>query len=141
RRETLLAVGIDIEPGIIKKAGASAEADAAVAHVARNHLGGTIAVAAECPFEIAAGVIENVAAAPVDEFQQAQYRVAETKTVADRLIDILGTGDAFLHHPRRLIHGKRLDARHDEAGRGRADDRYLADALKQRFYLRDHDRI
>ena len=133
RRQALLAIGIDVEAGIIEEAGAGAQADAALTHVARDHLGRAIAVAAERAFEIAAGVIQNIAAAPVDEFQQAQHRVAETEAVADRLVDILGAGDAFLHHPRRLVHGQRLDPRHDEAGRGRAHHRHLADAFEQRL--------
>ena len=137
RREALLAIGIDVEAGIVEEAGAGPHADAAFAHVARDHLRRAIAVAAERAFEIAAGVIENVAAAPVDELQQAQHRVAEAEAVSDRLVDILGAGDAFLHHPRRLVHGERLDARHDEAGRGRAHHRHLADALQQRLDLRD----
>ena len=45
-REALLAVGVDIEAGIIEEAGAGAHADAAVLHVARDHLGRAIAVAA-----------------------------------------------------------------------------------------------
>ena len=141
RREALLAIGIDVEAGIIEEAGAGAQADAALAHVARDHVGRAIAVAAERAFEIAAGVIEDVAAAPVDEFQQAQHRVAKAKAVADRLVDILGAGDAFLHHPRRLVHGERLDARHDEAGRRGAHHRHLADAFEQRLDLRDDGRI
>ena len=141
RREALLAIGIDIEAGIIEEAGAGAHADAALVHVARNHLRRAIAVAAERAFEIAAGVIENVAAAPIDEFQQTHHRVAETEAVADRLVDILGAGDAFFHHPRRLVHRQRLDARHDEAGRGGAHHRHLADAFEQRFDPRDDSRI
>ena len=141
RREALLAMGIDIEAGIIEEAGAGAHADAALLHVARDHLGRTVAVAAKGALEIAAGVIENIAAAPIDELQKAQHRVAEAEAVPDRLVDILGAGDAFLHHPRRLVHGERLDPRHDEAGRGRAHHRHLADALEQRFDVRDDGRI
>ena len=141
RREALLAVGIDIEAGIIEEAGTGPHADAAVAHVARDHLRRAVAVAAKRAFEIAAGVIENVAAAPVDELQQAQHRVAETKAVADRLVDVLRAGDAFLHHPCRLVHGERLDPRHDKAGRGGAHHRHLADTLQQRLDPRDDIRI
>ena len=141
RRQALFAIGVDIEAGIIEEARAGAQADAAVAHVARNHLGRAIAVAAERALEIAARVIENVAAAPVDEFQQAQHRVAEAEAVADRLVDILGAGDAFLHHSRRLVHRERLDARHDEAGRRGAHHRDLADAFEQGLDLGDDGRI
>ena len=115
--------------------------DAAVLHIAGDHLGRAIAVAAERTFEIAARVIENVAAAPIDEFQQAQYRVAESEAVSDRLVDILSAGDAFFHHPRRLVHGERLDARDDEAGCGRAHHRHFTDALEQGLDLRGDGRI
>src|ERR1700736_6684400 len=95
-RKALFAISIDIEAGIIEEAGAGAHADAAVAHVARNHIGPAIAGAAERTYEIAVGIIEDVGAAPVDELQKAQHRVAETEAVADRLVDVLGAGDAFL---------------------------------------------
>src|ERR1700730_15115618 len=114
RCEALLAIGIDIEAGIIEEAGAGTQPDPALLHIARDHLGRAIAVAAERGLEIAAGIIENIAAAPVDELQQSQHRVAKTKTIADRLVDIFRTGEAFLHHPRRLVHGERLDPRNDE---------------------------
>ena len=141
RRQALLAIGIDIEAGIIEEAGAGAQADAALAHVARDHVRRAITVAAERAFEIAAGVIEDIAAAPVDEFQQTQHGIAKAEAVADRLVDIFGAGDAFFHHPRRLVHGERLDPRHDEAGRGGAHHRHLADALEQRLDLGDDGRI
>jgi hypothetical protein len=82
-----------------------------------------------------------IAAAPVDELQQAQHRIAEAEAVADRLVDIFGAGDAFLHHARRLVHGERLDARHDEAGRRGAHHRHLADALEQCLYRASDGRI
>ena len=89
RREALLAKGVDIHAGIIEETRAGAHADAALFHVARNHLGRAIAVAVQRAFEIAAGVIENIAAAPVDEFQQPHRRIAKAKTIFDRLVDIL----------------------------------------------------
>ena len=42
---------------------------------------------------------------------------------------------------RRFVHGERLDPWHDEAGRGGADHRYLADAFEQCLDLRDDRRI
>ncbi len=141
RRQPPLAIGVDIEAGIVEEAGAGAQADAAVAHVALDHLRRAVAIAAERALEIAAGVIEDIAAAPVDEFQKAQHRVAEAEAIADRGVDILGAGDAFLHHPRRLVHGQRLDPRHDEAGGGRAHHRHLADAFEQRLDRGNHRRI
>src|ERR1700676_2167820 len=89
RGEALLAIGIDIEAGIIEEAGAGSQADPALAHIARDHLGCAVAVAAERALEIAAGIIENIAAAPVDELQQPEYCVAKPKTVTYRLVDIL----------------------------------------------------
>src|SRR5712692_5908758 len=82
-REALLTVGVDIEAGVIEEAGAGPHADAAVVHIAGDYLGCAIAVAAERALEIAARVIENVAAAPIDEFQQAQHRVTESEAVAN----------------------------------------------------------
>src|SRR5438270_3415933 len=133
-RKALLAVGIDIEPGIVEKPGTRAQTDAAGAHVLRDYLRRTIAVAAERALQVTARIIENVAAAPVDKFQQAEHRVAEAETVSDSLVDVLGTGNAFLHHPRSFVHCERLDAWDDETGCRRAYDRHLADAFQQRFH-------
>ena len=140
RREALLAVGVDIEAGIVEEAGAGPHADTAVTHVVGDHLRRAIAVAAKRAFEIAAGVIEDIAATPVDELQQAQHRVAEAKAVTDRLVDVLGAGNAFLHHPRRLVHREGLYARHDEAGCRGAHHRHFADALEQGLYARGDGR-
>src|SRR5581483_268404 len=96
-----------------------------------------IALAAERAFEIAAGVIENIAAAPVDEFQESEHRVAEAETVADCLVDLFRAGDAFLHHTRRLVHGECLDAWHDEARCRRAYHRHLTDTFEQGLRTRD----
>ena len=91
--------------------------------------------------ERAARVIENVAAAVVDEFENAHGGIAEAQAVARRLVDVFGGGRAFLDEARRLVHGERLDARHDEAGRGGTDDRNLADPFEQRLHCRDDSRI
>jgi hypothetical protein len=67
--EAFLAIGVDIHAGIVEKAGAGTQANAAVAHVVLDHVRRAIAIAAERALEIAAGVIEDVAAAPVDKLQ------------------------------------------------------------------------
>ena len=84
-REPPFAIGVDIEAGIIEEARASTQADAAVAHVAGDHLGRAITVAAERALEIAAGVIENIAATPVDELEQAKNCKTDAEAVLDRL--------------------------------------------------------
>ena len=78
-------------------------------------------------------MIENVAAAPVDELQQAKHGEAKAETVFRRLVDVLGRGDAFLDHAGGLVHGQRLDARDDVSGAGGADDGDLADGFQQGF--------
>ena len=50
----------------------------------------------------------------------------------DEVLDVLGARHPLLDQPSRLVHRQRLDARHDEAGRGLADDRHLARRLQQR---------
>ena len=124
-----------------QKARTAAQADPTVTHVVGDHIRRAIAVAAECALEISAGVVEDIAAAPIDEFEQSEYRVAEAKPVADRLVDLFRAGDAFFHHACRLVHGERLDARHDEAGRRGTHHRHLADAFQQHFDTRDDIRI
>ena len=140
RREALLAIGVDIEAGIVEEAGPGPHADTAFTHVVGDHLRRAIAVAAKRAFEIAAGVIKDIAATPVDELQQAQHRIPEAKAVTYRLVDVFGAGDAFLHHSCRLVHGEGLYARHDEAGCRGAYHRHFADPLEQGFYARGDGR-
>src|SRR5882757_2719837 len=115
--EALLAIGVDIEAGIVEESGAGPHADTAITHIVGDYLGRAIAIAAKRAFEIIAGVIENIAATPVDELEQSENRVTEAKAVTYRHVDFFGAGDAFFHHARGLVHGQRLDARDDEAGR------------------------
>src|SRR5258705_4398491 len=84
RRKARFAPGVDILAGIIEETGAGAHADAALFHIARNHLRRAIAVAVQRAFKMAAGIIENIAAAPVDKLEQTHRRIAESKTVFDR---------------------------------------------------------
>src|SRR5437588_12294582 len=92
RLQPLAPVCFDVEPFIVQKARAIAQAAAAFRHVALDDLGRGIALAAERAGEIAAGVIKNVAAAPVNELQQAEHRKAEAEAELDRLVDVLGAG-------------------------------------------------
>src|SRR5262249_23655832 len=71
--EPLAPVGVDIDGGVVEEAGALPEPVAARRHVVLDDLGRGEAVAARGLPEVAAGVIENVAAAPVDELQHAQH--------------------------------------------------------------------
>src|SRR4051794_41492786 len=52
RREALLAPGIDVLAGVIEKTGAAAHADAALGHIARDHLRRAIALAMQRAFQI-----------------------------------------------------------------------------------------
>lgn len=141
RLQPLCAIGVDVHAGIIEKACARAQPDPAFVHIAGNDVRRPIALAAERAFEIPARVVQDVAATPVDEFEQAEHGVAEAEAVADRLVDLLRTGDAFLDHACGLVHRQRLDARNDEARRRRADDRHLADAFEQSFDFVDNGGI
>ncbi|MET4518741.1 hypothetical protein ABIB81_008095 [Bradyrhizobium sp. I1.7.5] len=106
-------------------------------HIAGNDVRRAIAIAAERAFEIPAGVVQDVAAAPVDELEQSEHGIAEAKAVTDRFVDLLGAGDALLDHACGLVHRQRLDARDDEAGRRRAHHGDLSDGFEQRLDLID----
>src|SRR5436190_1080331 len=84
RRQALAPIGLDVEVGVVEKALAAAQADAVLAHVALDDRGRRIALAGKRLGQVAAGVIENVAAAPVDELQHAEHGEAEAETVFDR---------------------------------------------------------
>src|SRR3954463_8557378 len=86
-RQPSLAIGIDIEPFVIEKAFAGLEADLALGHVAADDLRRGVGVVVQGAGEILAGVIKNIAAAPIDEFQEAQPCEAESEAVFDRLVD------------------------------------------------------
>src|SRR5690349_3017987 len=136
RLQPLAAIGFDIKPLVIEKARAVAQTSAPLGHVALDDVRRSIPLIPERAGEVAAGVVENIAAAPVDEFEQAEHREAKAESIFYRLVDILRAGDALFDHARGLVHGERLDARHDVARPRRANDRHLADAFEQRFYAR-----
>src|SRR6516165_5844906 len=69
-RQALFAVSVDIELGIVEETYARAQPDPAIAHVVRDHVGRPVTIAPECAFQITAGVIENVTAAPINELQE-----------------------------------------------------------------------
>ena len=61
-----------------------------------------------------------------------QHREAQAEADGHRRIDILDRGDAFLDQAGRFVHRQGLNARHDIAWGGFADDRDLADRGQQR---------
>ena len=127
RLQPFASIRLDIEPLVIEETRPSRSPRRPSRHVALDDLRRGVALAAERAGEIAARVIEDVAAAPVDEFQHAENGETEAEAVLDRLVDVLGACDAFLDHARGLVHRQRLDARHDVARPRRAHDRHLAD--------------
>src|SRR4051812_15961441 len=78
--QPLAAVRLHIEPFVIQKPRAIAQTAAAL-HVALDDLRRGVALAAERAGQIAARVIENVAAAEVDEFEHAERREADAEAV------------------------------------------------------------
>src|SRR5260370_41058657 len=81
------AIGLEVELLVIEKALAGGEPDMALAHVAFDDFGRRIAGIAERLREISTGVVEDVAAAPIDEFEHAEHGEAEAEAVFDRLVD------------------------------------------------------
>src|SRR2546423_4965619 len=73
RFQPLAPVGFDIESFVVQKAGAIAQASAILPHIALDDLRCRIALAAERAGQIAARLIKNVGAAPVDELAHAQH--------------------------------------------------------------------
>jgi hypothetical protein len=132
RLEAFRAVSLKIKPVVIEKALARAQPDPALAHIALDDLGRGVALVTERLREVAARIIENVAAAPIDEFEHAENGKAEAETELERLVDVIGARHALLDHARRLVHGERLNARDDIAGPRRAHDGDLADLFQQR---------
>ncbi len=135
--EPLCAIRIDIHPRVIQEARAGAQADPSLMHVAGNDVRRAIAVAAKSALKIATGVVQDVAATPVDELEEAEHGIAKAEAVADRLVDLFRAGDALLDHACSLVHRQCLDARDDEPGRRRANNRNLADAFEQSLDLSD----
>ena len=66
------AIGVEVEAFVVEEALAGLQPDMALAHVALDDVRRGVARIVERLGEIAAGVIENVAAAPVDELEQAE---------------------------------------------------------------------
>ena len=135
------AVGLEVEVVVVEEALAASSGRYGPRPCCVRRSRVPCSAVAERLGQVAAGVIENVAAAPVDELEHAEGGKAKAEAVLDGLVDVLGGGDAFLDHARGLVHGERLDARHDVAGTRRAHDGHLADTLQQRFEARGDGRI
>ena len=106
------------------------QADPARRHILLDDRRGRITPIVQRAGEIFARVIENIAAAPIDEFEQAQHREAEAEAIFHRLLDILGARHPLFHQASRFVHGDALNARHDIAGARGADHGHLADTLQ-----------
>src|SRR5882672_526200 len=96
RLQPLAAIGFDIKPVVIEKPCAIAQTPASLGHVALDDVRRRVALMAERAGKVAAGVIKNVAAAPVDEFEQAEHREAKAESILYGLVDVLRAGDTFL---------------------------------------------
>src|SRR2546426_7888912 len=74
------------------------------------------AVVAEGFGEEPARAVEDVHAAPVDELEDPDLRVAEAHARLERPVHVLGRRHALLDEAHRLVHEERLHPRPDEAG-------------------------
>ena len=72
RSQPLLAIGIDVHSGVIEKTLSGAQTDCPRAML-RAICQAPLAVVMKRLAEIAAGIMQYVAAAPVDEFEQAKH--------------------------------------------------------------------
>src|SRR5262245_35571571 len=115
RRETLLTIGREIDAFVVHEALSGLHADATLAHVFLDDRWRGVAAVAERLDEVAAGVVQDVAAAPVDELEKTEDRETESESVEDRLVDVFGRCDPLFHHASSLVHGERLDSRNDVA--------------------------
>src|SRR5437762_3771488 len=88
RLQPFAPIRLDIDSIIVEKARTIAQSAASFRHVALNDFRRGIALIAQRTGEIAARIIKNVAAAPVDEFQHAEHREAKAEAVTDRLVDV-----------------------------------------------------
>src|ERR1043165_851696 len=100
RLQPFAAIGLDIKPLVIEKPRAIAQPAPSPRHVTLDDLRRGVALSSECLPHIAARVIENVAAAPVDELEHAKRREADAEAVLDRLVDVLRARNTFLDHAR-----------------------------------------
>src|SRR5262245_22397765 len=76
-REALFAIGGLVNAFVVHESLPGLHADASFAHIRRDDLGRGVTAVAECLDQIAAGVMQDIAAAPVDEFEKAEYCEAE----------------------------------------------------------------
>src|SRR5262249_29066660 len=86
RLEPVAAVSLKVKPLVVEKALAREEPGPALMHVALNDCRRGIALVAQRLREVPARIIENVTAAPIDEFQHAKHRKAESEAVFNRFV-------------------------------------------------------
>ena len=116
-RQALLAIGGLVDAFVVHESLPGLHADASLAHIRRDDVRRGVTAVAERLDQIAAGVMQDIAAAPVDELEQAEHREAESEAIDDGLVDILRRGDALLHHAGGFVHRQRLDSGTMKPGR------------------------
>src|SRR6185369_16392886 len=88
------------------------------------------AIVAERFGQKAARAVEDVDAAPVDELEDADRRVAESHPGLEGAVDVFRRRDAFLDQTHGLVHQQGLHPGPDESRRVGAADRHLAELLE-----------
>src|SRR3974390_1890938 len=88
RLKAVPAIIFDIDIVVAEKTLPRSKADAPFIHIALNDRGCCIAVAAERLGKIVAGVIQDIAAAPVNKFKHAKPCEAKCKTIFNGFVDL-----------------------------------------------------
>ncbi|MNT01623.1 hypothetical protein D3C72_1360970 [compost metagenome] len=130
-REHVAPVGGGVAARVVVEAAAALQAQPPFLDHAPDDGRRGVAARIERGRHLAARVVQDVAAAEVDELDHAERREAQAQAVARGLVDFFRCGSAFFDHAGRLVHHERLQARHDVAGRRAADHGQLADGLHQ----------
>src|SRR5206468_2741162 len=116
---------------VVEEAAAGLRAELVARDLLLDQPGRAEAVVAERPGQEAARPMQDVDAAPVDELEDADRRVAEAHAGAKGPIDVFRRRDAFLDQANGLVHQERLHPRSNEARRVGAANRDLAELLEE----------
>ena len=108
-------IGRDVHTVVIQKPLEVPKTSAVVRHVVFDDLRGSEPVLPGRVRHVTTGMKQNIATAPVDEFQQAKNGEAKSEAIFGGLVYIFGAGDTFFDQSRGLVVSEPIRA--GDAGR------------------------
>src|SRR5258705_11838072 len=100
--------------GVVEEPAAGLRSELVPRHLLLDQPRGPEAIVAEGRRQEPAGAVQDVHAAPVDELEDSDRRIAPSQAGLERAVDVLGYRHALLASGQRLVHEPPLHPTSDE---------------------------